>query len=137
MSARGGCNHCFTLCSSLFVNLFAKVMLNLQGCRFLLSIGGIICNFTQFCPIFNIGGINLNHDFFLVNKLSKDQKKSLHQKWNTFFSQNSSGHLRSDAHQSQNIGGDADVDHIQIIGGIQSNYWGRYIPPGFGTPVNL
>ena len=33
---------------------------------------------------------------------------------------------------------DADVDHTQTIGGIQSNYWGRYIPrspPGFGTPI--
>ena len=48
-------------------------------------------------------------------------------KWNTtiehytlphFFPPNSSRHLRSDAHQSQIIGGDADVDHIQTIGGI-------------------
>ena len=31
--------------------------------------------------------------------------------------------------------GDADVDNTQAIGGIQSNYWGGYIPPtpGFGT----
>ena len=35
-----------------------------------------------------------------------------------FFSPNSSGDQRSDAHQSQIIGGDADVglDHTQIIG---------------------
>ena len=46
-----------------------------------------------------------------------------------FFSQNSSGDLRSDAHRSQIIGGDADVDHTQILGGIQSNYCGGYIPP--------
>ena len=34
------------------------------------------------------------------------------------------------------MGGDADKDHTQIIGGgIQSNYWGKYPPPpGFGTP---
>ena len=49
----------------------------------------------------------------------ENPKKSLHQKWNIF--PNSSGHLRSDAHQSQIIGGDADVDHNQTIGGIQSN----------------
>ena len=55
----------------------------------------------------------------------KTKKKGLHQKWNTFFP-NSSGDLRSDAHQSQIIGGDADVGHTQIIGG-------RYIPPGLGT----
>ena len=34
-----------------------------------------------------------------------------------FFSPNSSRDLRSDSHQSQFIGGDADVDHTQIIGG--------------------
>ena len=51
-----------------------------------------------------------------------------------FFSPNSSGDLRSDTHQSQIIGGDADVENTQINGGIQSIYWGRYIPPGFGTP---
>ena len=48
-----------------------------------------------------------------------------------FFPQNSNGDLRSNADQSQIVGGDADVDHTQIIGGIQSNYWGIYppIPP--------
>ena len=39
------------------------------------------------------------------------------------FSPKLSGDLRSDAHQSQIIGGDAGEDHTQIIGGIQSNYW--------------
>ena len=33
------------------------------------------------------------------------------------FSPNSSTDLRSDAHQSQIIGGDADEDHAQIVGG--------------------
>ena len=51
-----------------------------------------------------------------------------------FFPPNSSVHLRSDAHQRcthipQIIGGDADVDQTQTIGGIQSNYWEGYIPP--------
>ena len=45
-----------------------------------------------------------------------------------FFSPNLSRDLRSDAHQSQIIGGDADEDHTQIIGGDISS-------PGFGTPV--
>ena len=44
------------------------------------------------------------------------------------FSPNSSRDLRSDAHQSQIIGGDADEYHTQIVGGI-------YSPPGFGTPA--
>ena len=29
--------------------------------------------------------MNLDHDFVHVSKLSEDQKKSFHQKWNTFF----------------------------------------------------
>ena len=37
--------------------------------------------------------------------------------------------LRLDADQSQIIGGDANVHHAQIIGGIQPNYWEEYIPP--------
>ena len=53
------------------------------------------------------------------------------------FFPNSSTDLRLDAHQSQIIGGDADEDHTQIVGGIQSNYCGDISspsPPGFGTP---
>ena len=40
--------------------------------------------------------MNLDHDFVQVSKLGEDQKKGLHQKWNTFFPPNSSGQLRSD-----------------------------------------
>ena len=44
---------------------------------------------SQFYPNFalflTLGGMNLDHDFVQVSKLSEDQKKSLHQKWNTFF----------------------------------------------------
>ena len=69
----------------------------------------------------------------------KKKKKGLHQKRNTF-SPNSSGHRRSDAHQSQIIGEDADVHHtvLKLPGGIQPNYWGDISPPpppGFDTPV--
>ena len=45
-----------------------------------------------------------------------------------FFSANSSGDLRSDAHQSQIIGGEADEDHTQIIGGDTVKLLGGYIP---------
>ena len=94
--------------------------------------------------------MNLDHDCFQVSKLSEDQKKGLHQKWNSFFPQiqvkdqkksspkispNSSGGLRSHAHQSQIIGGDADEDHTQIIGGDTLKLLGGNIsPPGFRHP---
>ena len=54
-----------------------------------------------------------------------------------FFSPISSGHLRSDAHQSQTIGADADLDHIQTIGGDTVRLLKDISPPilpGFGTP---
>ena len=134
----------------------------------------------QFYPNFalfsTLGGMNIDHDFVQVSKLSEDQKKrsspkvehffpqiqvktkkkDLHHKWNTFFlnsgedqkkrsssimehvfSPNSSGHLRSDPHQSHIIGGDADVDHTQTIGGRL--FGGIYppIPPGFRHSCKL
>ena len=45
-----------------------------------------------------------------------------------FFFPNSSGHLCSDAHQSQIIGGDADVGNTQTIGGDTVKLFGGYIP---------
>ena len=45
-----------------------------------------------------------------------------------FFSTNSSGHLRTDAHLSQIIRGDADVHHTQTIGGDTVKLLGGYIP---------
>ena len=95
-------------------------MMSKQGCKSLLSIGGDNLQFLfQFCSIFNIGGLNLDHDFFQVSKLSEEHKKGLHLKWNYFFSRiqvktkkkvftkkeqlfspNSSRDLLSDARQS-------------------------------------
>ena len=87
--------------------------------------GGIICNITPILPYFQLWGMNLDHDFVQVIKLSEDPKKKVFTKngtnffpkirWRpkkkiftkneTFFFPKSSGHLRSDAHQSQIIGG--------------------------------
>ena len=64
----------------------------------------------------------------------EDQKKKIFTKKGTLFSPNSSGHLRSDAHQSQTIGGYADVDHTQTIGGVTVKLLGGYILPGFRHP---
>ena len=51
-----------------------------------------------------------------------------------FFYPNSSGDLRSDAHQNQIIGGDADEDHTQIIEGDAIKLLGGYIRPEFRHP---
>ena len=80
--------------------------------------------------------MNLDHDFFQVSKLSEGQKK-VFTKNGTLFSPNSGGDLRLDENQSQIIGWVTDVDHTQIIGGIQSNYWGDispHPPSGFRHP---
>ena len=80
--------------------------------------------------------MNLDHNFFQVSKSSEDQKK-VFTKNRTLFSPSSNGDLRSDAHQSQIIGGDADEGHTQIIGGITVKLLGGYvtpIPPGFRHP---
>ena len=54
-----------------------------------------------------------------------------------FFSPNSSTDLRSDAHQSQIFGGDADEDHAQIAGGYTVKLLGGYIPhpPRVSAPL--
>ena len=52
-----------------------------------------------------------------------------------FFPRNSGGDLRSDAHQNQIIGGDADVDHTQIIGGDTVKLLGGVYPPRFSAPL--
>ena len=97
--------------------------------------------------------MNLDHDFFQMSKLSEDQKKQVFTKnetlffpdfrWRpkkkvfsrdrTLFSPKSNGDLRSDAHQSQIIGGNADVDRTQILGGY-SQIIGGYMPPRFWHP---
>ena len=81
--------------------------------------------------------MNLSHDFVQVSNLSEDQKEKVFTKNGTLFSPKSSRHLRSDAHQRQIIGGDADVDHNQTIGGDTIKLLGGIyppIPPGFRHP---
>ena len=139
-----------------------------DGCLTVVVLGRVEC--VQGCrSLLSIGGMNLDNDLFQVSKLSEDQnKKKVFTKNGTVFSPNtgedqkkqrssptmeqffpqiqvktkkkvfikngalispnSSGDLRSDVHRSQIVGGDADVDHTQIIRGIQSNYWRGYIP---------
>ena len=63
--------------------------------------------------------MNLDQDFFQVSKLREDFTRN-----GTLFL---STDLRSDAHQSQIIGGDADEDHAQIVGGYTVKLLGGYI----------
>ena len=99
--------------------------------------GGIICNFTQFCPVFNIRGMNLDLDFVQGIKLNEDQKQVFTKKWNTFFSKFKwTPTLRCTP--ESNYWGDADVDHTLNIGGDTIKLLGGYIPPslpGFGIPA--
>ena len=80
-----------------------------QWCKSLLSIGGIICNFTPILPYFQHWGDGPRPKLFSGEQI-KTKRKGLHLKWN-IFSPNLGGDLRSDAHQRQIIGGDADEDH--------------------------
>ena len=78
--------------------------------------------------------------FFSPNS-GEDQKKKKKKRSSpkNFFPPNSSGHLRSDAHQSQIIREDADVHHtvLKLLGGYSQIIGGDISPhpPGFGTPV--
>ena len=60
----------------------------MQWCKSLLSIEGDNLQFYPNFALFSslVGGMNFDQDFFQMSKLSEDQKKGLHQKWNTFFS---------------------------------------------------
>ena len=74
-------------------------------------------------------------DFF--PRIQVKTKKKVFTKNGRLFSQNSSGDQRSDADQSQIIGGNADANHTQIIGGDTVKLLGDVsppFPPGFGTP---
>ena len=63
----------------------------------------------------------------LFSPISGEDQKI--RKMEHFFSPNSSAHLRSDAHHSQIIWGDADVDHTQTIGGDTVKLLRRIYPP--------
>ena len=64
----------------------------------------------------------------------KTKKRSL-SKEGKLCSPNSRGDLRSNAHQSQIIGGMQMQTILKLLGGIQSNYWGNISPIPLGTPV--
>ena len=74
-----------------------------------------------------------------MSKLSEDQKIRSSPKEGKICSPNCRGDLRSNAHQSQIIGGMQIQTLLKLLGGTQSNYWGDIYPhpplQGFDTPV--
>ena len=97
-------------------------------------------------PYFQHWGDEPRPRFFQVSKLSEDQTKKVFTKTGEqlFFPEFKRKQKktapdiiqRSDADQSQVIGGDADVDHSQTIRGDAVKLLGGYIPhpPGFRHP---
>ena len=150
LRTRSRINHLFKI-SRVFLAFFDIARLHLsnsQGCKSLLSIGGIIHNFSPILPHFQHWGDEPWPRSFSGEQIKwKPKKKDHHQKWNTFFpkfrwrpnKRSSPKFPRFEeetwAHMHTRVkllGGDADEDHNQIIGGI-------YPPPsspGFGTPAN-
>ena len=91
-----------------------------RGVNLCWALGEIICNFTPIFPYFQHWRDEPRPRFFWGEQIKwRPKKKKVFIKNRTLFSANSSGHLRSDVHQSQIIGGDANEDHTQIIGGMQ------------------
>ena len=86
--------------------------------------------YPNFALFSTLGGWTSTAIFFrLANEVKTKEKKGLHQKWNTFFSKFKWRSALRCTPESNYWRGGADVDHTQIIGGIQSNYWGECIPP--------
>ena len=76
--------------------------------------------------------MNLDHDFFHVSKLNEDQKKGLHQTFESFFpriqvktKKRSSPNFKSFFLRIQVIHMQTTVKSLE---GIQSNYWGSIFP---------
>ena len=128
--------------------IFLKQCYANSGANLCWALGVIICNFTPILPYFQHWGDEPRPRLFSREQIEWRPKKKVFTRngprffpdfrWRpkkgvfirneTLFSPNSSTDLRSDAHQSQIIEEDADEDHTQIIGGIQSNYWGDISP---------
>ena len=77
-------------------------------------------------------------EHFFAPNAGEDQKKKSSPKMERFFFSNSGKDLRSNAHQSQIVGGGMLMKTIlKLLGGIQSNYWGDIFPhpPRISAPL--
>ena len=79
--------------------------------------------------------MNLDHDFFLVSKLSEDQKKGLHLKKENFVSQ-ILVETCAQMHTKVKLLGDAGADFTQFIGGdtVKLGDISTHPLPGFRHP---
>ena len=110
---------------TFFSELVTAIRSCVWGCRSLLSIWGYNLQFYPNFALFSIlGGMNLDHDFVQVGKLSKDQKKGLHQKCNTnfFFPEFKWTPALRCTPESNYWGGCRCRPYSNYCGGIQPNY---------------
>ena len=111
-----------------------------QGCRSLLSIGW---DNLQFYPNFSLfstlRGMNLDHNFFQVYKLSEGQKKVFTKIGRVFFPNSSEDQKKRSSPKLEKFFSPtwSVADRLQVIqiqtrvkllGGMQSNYWGDISP---------
>ena len=105
-----------------------------RGANLCWALGGeIICHFTPILPYFQHWRDKPRPRFFSGEQIKwnqRNQKKRSSPEMERLFSPKSSRY----AHQSQIIGGDADKDHTQIIGGNTVKLLGGIYPPGFRHP---
>ena len=84
--------------------------------------------------------MNLEQDFFQVSNLSEDQKKRSSPKMEHFFPRIQVETCAQMHTRVKLLEGMQMKTILKLLGGIQSNYWGEYIPhspPGFGTPASI
>ena len=75
--------------------------------------GNNLQSYPNFALFSTLGGMNLDHAFYQVSKLSEEQKKRSLPKWNTFFPQN-----QVETYAQMHT-------RVKLLKGIQSNYWGE------------
>ena len=79
--------------------------------------------------------MNLDQDFFQVSRLSEDQKKGLHQKWNTFFPRIQVETCAQMHTRVKLLEGMQIKTILKLLGGGYSQIiWGIY-PPRVSTPL--
>ena len=107
-----------TFLEDMFLNLLSIFVTAARGADLCWTRGG-----DQYCPIFNIGGDEPRPRFFSGKQIKLRPKKRSSPTVEDFFSPNSSEDQRSDADQSQIIGGGSKCR-------LYSNYWRGYIGAG-------